>query len=53
MTYSLHDLDDKLLKYLNFENGFFIEAGANDGLSQSNTAFIDQPSINDSLFAKK
>ena len=26
MTYSLHDLDDKLLKYLNFENGFFIEA---------------------------
>jgi hypothetical protein len=66
MTYSLHDLDDKLLKYLNFENGFFIEAGANDGLSQSNTALyefeymeerdytvIDQLSINDSLFAKK
>jgi FkbM family methyltransferase len=41
MTYSLHDLDDKLLKYLNFENGFFIEAGANDGLSQSNTALYE------------
>jgi len=41
MTYSLHDLDDKLLKYLNFENGFFIEDGANDGLSQSNTALYE------------
>ena len=39
--YSLDNLDEKLLKYLNFENGFFIEAGANDGLSQSNTALYE------------
>jgi FkbM family methyltransferase len=42
MTYSLHELDDKLLKYLFYENGFFIEAGANDGISQSNTLLFEQ-----------
>ena len=26
-----------LLKYLNYRSGFFIEAGANDGISMSNT----------------
>ena len=41
MSYALHDLDKKLLKYLNFNNGFFIEAGANDGISQSNTALYE------------
>lgn len=41
MVYSLNDLDEKLLKYLNFKNGFFIEAGANDGISQSNTALYE------------
>ena len=41
MVYSLNQLDEKLLKYLNFENGFFIEAGANDGISQSNTALYE------------
>tara|TARA_R110002096_G_scaffold11890_3_gene43350 strand:- start:286 stop:933 length:648 start_codon:yes stop_codon:yes gene_type:complete len=40
-SYSLNDLDIKLLKYLNYENGFFVEAGANDGLSQSNTALYE------------
>jgi FkbM family methyltransferase len=29
-------------KYLNFTNGFFIEAGANDGVSQSNTTSLEQ-----------
>ena len=29
-----------LLKYLNYENGFFIEAGANDGVAQSNTFIL-------------
>ena len=38
---SLNDLDRKLEKYLNFDNGFFIEAGANDGYSQSNTYFLE------------
>lgn len=41
MTYGLHAIDHKLLKYLDFENGFFIEAGANDGTSQSNTALYE------------
>jgi len=39
---SLNDLDRKLEKYLNFEHGFFIEAGANDGYSQSNTYFLEK-----------
>ena len=38
---SLNGLDDKLEKYLDFENGIFIEAGANDGVSQSNTYYLE------------
>lgn len=38
--YSLNDLDKKLTKYLPFTNGFFIEAGANDGISQSNSYYF-------------
>ncbi|HLK80333.1 MAG TPA: FkbM family methyltransferase [Xanthobacteraceae bacterium] len=40
-SYALNDLDIKLASYLNFRNGYFIEAGANDGLYQSNTAFFE------------
>lgn len=35
-------MDRKLEKYLNFDNGFFIELGANDGLTQSNTAYFEK-----------
>lgn len=42
MFFSLHDLDKKMLKYINYENGVFIEAGANDGLAQSNTAYFEK-----------
>lgn len=38
----LNDLDRKLEPYLNFRNGFFIEAGANDGYEQSNTYFLER-----------
>jgi FkbM family methyltransferase len=41
MTYSLHNLDILMLEYINYNNGVFIEAGANDGISQSNTALYE------------
>ncbi len=41
-SYSLNYLDLKLEKWLNFENGFFIEAGGNDGISQSNTLNLEK-----------
>ena len=39
---ALNELDRKLKKYLDFDNGFFIEAGGNDGLSQSNTYWFER-----------
>ena len=41
MSYSLHNLDTLMLEYINYNDVFFIEAGANDGLSQSNTALYE------------
>jgi FkbM family methyltransferase len=35
-------LDKKMEKYLNYENGFFVELGANDGLVQSNTYYYEK-----------
>ncbi|WP_375340308.1 tetratricopeptide repeat protein [Okeania sp.] len=32
-SYALNQLDFKLTRYLAWENGFFIEVGANDGIS--------------------
>lgn len=37
----LNRLDEKLEPYLNFDNGVFIEAGANDGIKQSNTYYLE------------
>ena len=39
---ALGGLDDKLAPYLNFREGVFIEAGANDGVSQSNTYYLEK-----------
>ena len=32
-----HALDKKLLNYINYKNGFYIDCGANDGVNQSTT----------------
>lgn len=39
--YGLNQLDRKLEKYINYDNGFFIELGANDGKTQSNTLYFE------------
>lgn len=39
---ALNQLDNKLQQFLNYENGFFIEVGANDGFSQSNTYYLER-----------
>jgi FkbM family methyltransferase len=38
--YGLDGLDKKLEPFVDFENGIFVEAGANDGQTQSNTAYF-------------
>jgi len=40
--FSINNLDKKLEQYLNDENGYFVELGANDGVSQSNTLFFER-----------
>lgn len=39
---ALYGLDDRLARHLGFEGGFYIECGANDGFSQSNTYFLER-----------
>lgn len=39
--FGLDNLDEKLEKYLNYDNGFFVELGANDGVNQSNTFYYE------------
>lgn len=39
---ALNDLDRKLLPYLGDEPGLFLEIGANDGYSQSNTYYLER-----------
>jgi FkbM family methyltransferase len=39
--FSLGDLDQKLEKYLDFDGGTFVEAGANDGVNQSNSFYFE------------
>jgi FkbM family methyltransferase len=40
--FGLNKLDEKILKYLNYDKGFFVELGANDGISQSNTLHFER-----------
>lgn len=41
-SFSLNELDLKLKPYLDFKGGYFIEAGANNGLRQSNTLYFEK-----------
>lgn len=40
--YGLNSLDKKLESYLDYDNGYFVELGANDGVNQSNTYFFEK-----------
>ena len=37
------ELNEKLFEILDFRDGFYIECGANDGYSQSNTILLEKP----------
>lgn len=39
---ALDGLDRKLERHLDFDGGFFVEAGANDGYNQSNTYYLER-----------
>lgn len=39
--FSRDQLDKQLEQYVNFDNGFFVELGANDGFSQSNSLYFE------------
>src|SRR6185436_12170312 len=39
--FALNDLDAKLEPFMDFDNGIFVEAGANDGVVQSNTLYFE------------
>ena len=41
MSFALDDLDKKVLRHLPDRPGVFVEAGAHDGLTQSNTAMLE------------
>ena len=40
-SFSLNKLDKKLEKYLDYDHGFFVELGANDGVTQSNSLYFE------------
>tara|TARA_A100001011_G_C14204427_1_gene797168 strand:- start:131 stop:820 length:690 start_codon:yes stop_codon:yes gene_type:complete len=37
-----HDLDKKMLEFLNYKNGFYVDCGANDGVNQSTTWYYEK-----------
>ena len=40
-SFSLNQLDKKLEKFVNYNDGFYVELGANDGVSQSNSLYFE------------
>lgn len=41
-SFALNKLDIKLAQYVDYRNGIFVEAGANDGIRQSNTLYFER-----------
>jgi FkbM family methyltransferase len=41
-SFALNNLDKKLAPYMDFGNGLFVEAGANNGIHQSNTLYFER-----------
>jgi FkbM family methyltransferase len=39
--FGLNEIDKKLESYFPYKNGYFVELGANDGVSQSNTKYFE------------
>ena len=39
--FAINQLDKQLEQYVNYDNGFFVELGANDGISQSNSLYFE------------
>jgi FkbM family methyltransferase len=39
--FGLNNLDKKILEYIDYTDGYFIELGANDGITQSNTKHFE------------
>jgi FkbM family methyltransferase len=39
--FSLNSLDQQIEKYLDFDLGYYVELGANDGVNQSNTLYFE------------
>lgn len=40
--YSLNQLDRKLEKFVNYDGGYYVELGANDGVTQSNSLYFEK-----------
>jgi FkbM family methyltransferase len=40
--FSLNQLDRKLEKYVDYDNGYFVELGANDGVTLSNSLYFEK-----------
>jgi FkbM family methyltransferase len=39
--HSINQLDKQLEKYVDYDNGFYVELGANDGVTQSNSIYFE------------
>lgn len=40
--FSRNKIDKEIIKFLDYRNGFFIEIGANDGIRESNTYYLEK-----------